>query len=368
MKLSFRKEDLQSAVSIVSRAIPTRTANPILECILFDAEAAQIRLIANDLELGIETKAAGIIEERGKIALDAKLISEIIRKAEGDGEITISSEPDLSVTIKSDGSVFRIQGRDANEFPYLTYVEKDHYITLSQFTLKDVVRQIMFSANLNDSNKMMGGANVEVNGTNVRFTTLDGHRVAVRNIEMKDDYGQITSILPVRSLNEISRIIPGDNEKEVAVFFSKNYALFEFDDTSVLTRVIDGEYFRIAHMLTKDHDTSIHVNKNRLISAVDRSMIFVRESDHKPIILNLTEEGINISIRSAIGAMDEDIPCEKKGRDLKIAFNPKFLLDALRVIDDEEVDLYFTNAKAPCFIRDEKESYIYLILPVNFIE
>jgi len=369
MKLKFRKQNLMESINIVSRAIPSRTTNPILECILFDGSGDSVRLIANDMELGVETVCSCDIEEKGRIAIDAKLISEIIRKCDSaETEITIEADQQRNITITCDSSVYNIQGRDPDEFPYLEYIEKINYISISQFTFKEVIRQTAFSAAVNDNNKMMGGEYIEVNGNRARFTTLDGHRVSIRNVEMKDDYGNFSAIAPVRSLGEVSKIISGDNDKELIIYFSKNNILFEFDNTKVLTRVIGGEYFRIAHMISRDYETMIRINKNRLIGTIDRSMIFIKESDHKPIILKITDDDLNISIKSSFGAMDGDIECEKEGADLKIAFNPKFLIDALRAIDDEEVELYFTNAKAPCFIRDADEKYIYLILPVNFVE
>ena len=366
MKLVFKKDDLLNAINIVSRAIPTRTTNPILECILFDAAGASIQLVANDTDLGIETEVEGSILESGKVALDAKLISEIIRKCDkGDSEIIISCDENYLAVIKSDNSVFKIQGRDGEEFPYLPEIEKENYISISQFTLKEVVRQTIFAAAPNDNNKMMGGEFIEVNNDSVKFTTLDGHRIAIRKIMMKDSYGIFNAIVPVRSLNEISKIVSGDNEKEIIIHFSKNHLLFEFDNTRVICGIIEGEYFRISHMISNDHDTKVTINKSELISNIDKSMIFVRESDHKPIILNISGNQMNISIKSSFGTMDGDIMCHKEGNDLKIAFNPKFLIDALRAIDDEEVNLYFTNSKSPCFIKDENEKYIYLILPVK---
>jgi len=368
MKLVFKKEDLLNGINIVSRAIPTRTTNPILECILFDAET-EIKLIGNDMELGIETIVDGDIEEKGRIALDAKLINEIIKKTDSnESKIIIESDSSYLTTIKSDNSIFKIQARDGDEFPYLPYIEKNGYISISQFTLKEVVKQTIFSAAVNDNNRMMGGEYIEVKSDKARFTTLDGHRISIRNINMKDSYGEEKAIVPVRNLNEISRIVTGDNEKEIIIYFSKNNLLFEFDKTRVVCGIIDGEYFKIDHMLSKDSETKISINKNELINNIDRSMIFVRENDHKPIILTITDNNLKISIKSSFGTMDGDILCHKEGKDLKIAFNPKFLIDALRAIDDENVDLYFTNAKAPCFIRDDEEKYIYLILPVNFID
>ena len=368
MKLLFRKEDIQNGINIVSRAIPSRTTNPILGCILINASAGEIKLTANDMDLGIETVVEGTIEEKGSVALEAKLLTDIIRKCDSpDSEISITTNG-LTTVIDADSSKFTIQGRDGEEFPYLPMIEKDSYMSISQFTFREIVRQTAFSASISDTNRMMSGELIEVKENTARFTTLDGHRISIRNVTLKDSYGEMKAVVPVRSLNEISRILSGDNEKEILIYFSRNHLLFEFDRTVVVCSLIEGEYFRIDHMLSRDSETRVRVSKQGFISLIDRAMIFIRENDHKPIILNISEDHINISIRSSFGTMDGDVPCSAEGKELKIAFNPRFLIDALRAIDDDQVDIYFTNAKAPCFIRDEKESYIYLILPVNFVE
>ena len=368
MKLEFNKDQLINALGIVSRAIPVRTTNPILECILFDAGTDVIRLAANDTELGIETVCSGTIVESGKIALEAKLIYEIVRKFDsGDAPVVIESNSSFMTTISCDNAVFNIQGKDGEEFSYLPAIEKDNYIVLSQMTLKDAIRKTIFSAALNDANKMMGGEYIEVRGSNVKFVALDGHRIAIRNVEMKQEFGNAKVIVPGKTVNEISKILKDDNESEVVICFSKNHILFEFDDTVIVSRLIEGEYFRIEHMLSRDYETKVNVNRNRLTGNIDRATILIRESDHKPIIFDIRDQVIRMQVKSAYGTMNGEVGCVKEGKDLMIAFNPKYLLDALRAAEDEEVSIYLTNAKAPCFIRDEKESYIYLILPVNFV-
>lgn len=367
MKLTFKKEDLLNGINIVLKAVPSKTTMSILECILIDATDNQIKLTANDMELGIETKVEGTIEGRGKIALDAKLLSEIIRKLSGgDSLITIDSDDKLNTTITCENSVFHIQGKDGDEFSYLPYIERDHYICLSQFTLKEVIRQTIFSISANDSNKMMTGELFEVRGNELKVVSLDGHRMSIRKIVLKDHYQDIKVIVPGKTLGEISKILGGDNEKEVLIFFSKNHILFEFDNTVVVSRLIEGEYFRIDQMLSSDYETKVEINKKELLSCIDRATLLVKESDKKPIIINITEGSMELKINSQIGSMKEQIDISKEGKDILIGFNPKFLIDALRVIDDEMVTVYLVNPKAPCFIRDEDQSYIYLILPVNF--
>ena len=368
MKLQFQKSALLNGISIVSKAIPAKTTMSILECILIDADADQIKLTGNDMELGIETKVEGSILERGKIALDAKLFYEIIRKLpDGEAPVIITSDNKFNTTIQCESALFNILGRDGEEFSYLPYIERDQYITLSQFTLKEAIRQTIFSISPNDSNKMMAGELLEVKENILKVVSLDGHRISIRNIALKESYESHKVIVPGKTLSEISKILGGDNEKEVQIFFSKNHILFEFDDTMVVSRLIDGEYFKIDHMLSSDYETRVKVNKREFMDSIDRSMILIRDSDRKPIILNVEDSNVNLKVRSTIGSMNADVSAYKAGKDIMIAFNPKVILDALRVIDDEEVELYMMNPKSPCFIKDEEGTYIYLILPVNFI-
>lgn len=142
--------------------------------------------------------------------------------------------------------------------------------------------------------------------------------------------------------------------------------MFEFDNTIVVSRLIEGQYFRIDQMLSSDYETKLTINKREFLDCIDRATLFVKESDKKPIIIKIDDVNMELSINSQIGSLKEEIDIEKEGKDIMIGFNPKFLIDALKVIDDEQINIYLVNPKAPCFIKDENESYIYLILPVNF--
>ena len=367
MKLTFKKDSLLNGINIVLKAVPSKTTMPILECILIDASSDEIKLTANDMELGIETKVDGNILEKGKIALDAKLFSEIIRKLSSeDSVVTIDSDEKFNTVISCENSVFKIQGRDGEEFSYLPYIEKNKYICLSQFSLKELIRQTIFSISVNDSNKMMTGELFEVNGGTLRVVSLDGHRMAIRKIALKDEYESTKVIVPGKTLNEISKILTGDNEKEVLIYFGTNHILFEFDDTIVISRLIEGEYFKVDQMLSSDYETKVSLNKKEFLDCIERATILIRENDKKPVILNIEDEKMSLKLNSSFGTMNAEILIHKTGKDLMIGFNPKFLIDALRIIDDEEVSLYMMNPKSPCFIKDDEETYIYLILPVNF--
>lgn len=366
MKIICTKSDLLAGVSIVLKAIPSRTTMTILECILIDASAGEIKLTANDMELGIETVIKGEIEQRGKVAIDAKIFSDIIRKLP-DSEVTIETDDNYVARIICEKANFTISGKAGDDFSYLPYIEKDKFIELSKFALKEVIRQTSFSiADNESSNRIMTGELFEINENNLRVVSLDGHRISIRNIELNSSYEPIKVIVPGKTLNEISKILSGEADEMVEIFFTNNHILFEFDNTKVVSRLIDGEFFKIDQMLSKDYETKVIINKKEFLDCIDRSMLLVKEGDKKPIIVNITDGSLEIKINSAIGSMNEDIDIIKEGKDIMIGFNGRFLMDALKVIDDEQISIYLMNSKAPCFIRDDKNEYIYLILPVNF--
>lgn len=367
MKIVCNKNDLQKGVNTVMKAVPSKTTMPILECILIDASTNEIRFTANDMELGIETKVEGLISEKGIVAIEAKLFSEIIRKLP-DSDVTITSDKNNNTSIVCEKAKFSIMGRDGEDFSYLPYVEHDYGITISQFTLKEVIRQTIFSIAANDSNKMMTGELFEISGNELKVVSLDGHRISIRKIELKSEYGDKKVIVPGKTLIEISKILTGGTEDMVDIYFTDNHIVFEFDQTVVVSRLIEGNYFRVNQMLSNDYETKVTINKKEFLDCIDRATLLVKEGDKRPIILNITEDVMELKISSQIGSMDEMIDITLEGKDIKIGFNPKFLIDALRVIDEETIDIYYMNPKAPCFIRDEEQTYIYLILPVNFVD
>ncbi len=365
MKIICNKADLLQGVNTVLKAVPGKTTMPILECILIDTTDGEIKLTANDMELGIETVIAGDVLDKGKIALEAKLFSEIVRKLP-DSEVTLETDDNYKAFIRCEKAKFHIAGKSGEDFAYLPEIEKSNFVSLSQFSLKEIIRQTIFSIADNESNKLMTGELFEINGSELKVVSLDGHRISIRKIELKEEYQPIKVVVPGKTLNEVSKILSGGTEDFVNLFFTDRHIVFEFDKTVVVSRLIEGEYFRINQMLSSDYETKITINKKELQSCIERASLLIREGEKKPIIINITDGSLELKINSVIGSMNEDIDISKEGKDIMIGFNPKFILDALRVIDDEDVDIYLVNPKAPCFIRNEDQTYIYLILPVNF--
>lgn len=365
MKLRIAKADLVNGIQIVSKAVPSRTTMPLLECILIDASGINIKLIANDTELGIQTTVPGTIEQKGIIAADAQIFSNIVRKLP-DSDVLISVRGE-QITITSENARFTISGKDGTDFTYLPEIERNDEVSLSQFTLREMINRTIFSISTKESNGMMTGELLEIRDNKLRMAALDGHRIAIRTAELSQSYENRKVIIPGKTLSEVSKILSGDTDKTVSLFFTDKHILFAFDSTLVVSRLIEGNYYQIDKMLSIAHQTKVKVQRREFLSCIDRATLLIKEDDKKPLIFLISDDRIEMKINTSLGSMDETMEASKEGTDMNIGFNPKFMIDALRAIDDEEVTLYLVSPKAPCFIRDDDDSYCYLVLPVNFI-
>lgn len=366
MKIKCSKSNLSAALNIVSKAVPAKTSFPILECILIEVYSDKIKLTANDLELGIETLLEGEVIEMGRIAIESKIFTDIVRKLP-DSDVYIESTPDMRTIIRCEKSKLTIASKSGEDFTELPDIEREKCISISQFTLKEIIRQTIFSIGNNDNNKMMAGELFEIQGNKLTVVSLDGHRISLRNVELKNKtVDNMKAIVPGKTLMEISKIITGGIDDMVNIYFTDNNILFEFDNTIVLSRLIEGEYFKIIQMLSIDHKIKITVNRQELVAAVDRSTLLIKESDKKPIVMNIKDDNnMYIKVDSLLGNLNEEIEINKEGEEIIIGLNPRFLLDILRNIDDEQVTIYMNDSKSPCKIKNDNEDYIYILLPIN---
>lgn len=364
MKISCLKSDLLSGINIALRAIPSKTSYTILESFLIDASDG-IKIVASDNEMIIETMVTGEIEKEGLIAVDARLFAEIVRKLP-DNIVTIITDSSFRVLIICEDVEMVLAGKNPEEFPATPVTENENRITISQFSLKEIVRQTIFSVAGPEASALMKGELFEINGDVLKVVSLDTHRVSIRYTKLSENYERNKKIIPGKCLLEVSRIISGNTEDKADIVFDRNFVKFIFNDTVVLSRLIDGDFFDVEKMVSMDYETEIKINRNLFIKSIERALTLVKEGEKRPVVFDIKEEIINIEINSSLGAMNEQLPLEKKeGKNQIAGFNPKYVLDALKVIDDESVSLYFLNANAPCFIRKKEGEYIYIILPIN---
>lgn len=365
MKITCQKSDLLKGVNIVSKAVPTRTTMAILECILLDATNGDIRLTANDTELGIETIVPGSISEQGVVALDARIFSEIVKRLP-DNDVTITNDANFKTVITCEDAIYNIVGKSGDDFSYIPNITRNDPIAISQFTLNNIIKQTIFCTADTENNKSLTGELFEVKNNILKVVALDGHRVAIRHVELKNNTRDVRVIVPKKPLNELTKIMDGGIDSEVLIYVTDNHIIFEFEDTTMVSRLIDGEFLSVENMLNLPHNAKVTVNKKKLINCIDRASLLVKEGDHKAIIFDIKDNVLALNMTSFFGSFDEKIEISKEGEDLKIGFNPKFFLDALKVVEGEYITFYTTNSRQPCFIKDEEMSYVYIVLPINF--
>ncbi len=365
MNLKIRKSNLLAAINIVSKAVAVKTTKPILECIFVEAKNGRIKLTSNNLTLGIETYTDGIIIEEGAAAINAKLFFDIVRNL-NDSEVDIITNNDYKMEIKCEKTEFSVSYWDGTDFPEFPVVEKEKSITISQLGLRDIVRQTIFSVSDNENSRMMTGEHFEVKDNVLTVTALDGSRISMRNMELKGNNSDIDAIVPGKTLKDITRIINGGADKDVNIYFTDSNMLFEFEETRVVSRLIEGEYFKITHMLSMDHSIMVKANRQELMGCISRASLLIQESDRKPIIVKINNNDIMyIRIDTNKGSFNDYIDIEKEGNEIIIGFNPSFIMDALSVIDDDKVNIYMKDSKSPCIIKNDEGTFTYIVLPIN---
>lgn len=368
MKIICSKDELIKGLNTVKNAVPARTPFSSFDCILIDASGEKISFFATDNEIGIETKIDGVIEEPGIVAINSKLLNDFIRTLRSE-DIIIESDETLKTKISylNTKPIFdNIMGKSGDEFKMIPSVSGNPSIEVTQYTLKDMISKTLFSVSDSETNRIMTGELFDIKNDKLRVISMDGHRISIKSTSINADE-PMKVIIPSKALSEINKILGSSMEDKVSIYITSKYAIFIFNETKVYTTLLHGEFFNVDQMLSKDYSTSVIVNRQNLQESVGRANLLVRESDKKPTIFNITDNNMQIIMNTQIARFDEDIEISKTGNDLMIGFNPKFIIEALRAIDDDDVNMYFDGKISPLFIRDDEESYIYLILPINIM-
>ena len=364
MNFKVSKSDLQNAISTVIKAVPSKSNLTNSDCILIESRMDEVRLLANNGEMAIESVIDASVLEEGKVCIDSRRFQECIRKMP-DEEVVIIGNRDYSVHISSGNPSLSIIGKEADTFNDLPAFNPKEHMDIHEFSLKEIIRQTIFSISDNEANRTLRGELFEIKDGILRVISLDGQRVSIRKIEIEDETLQKKIIVPGRSLNDLYNILGKETDGVATLHFTDNHLIVTFDHTTFVTRLIDGEFFNVDNVLSKEYSTRITINKREMYECVDRSTIIAKEGDKKAIVLSISEGNVEFKMNSSIGSMKENISVDKKGNDLFIGFNPKYLMDALKAIDDENIHIYFASPKSPCFIRDDEDTYVYMILPVN---
>lgn len=362
MKITINKREFMDGINRALKAVPSKTTMQILESFLLEAKGNSIILTGNDMELGICTHMYGMVLEDGIIALNARMLKDIVSKMPN-SDILLETDGNMKATVKCEKCLLHIQGNTPDHFPPIQDVKSSQEFELEQGTLKDMIRNTIFSISKDDSiQQMMKSVNLLVNNGQLKLTALDGHRIAIRYVKSELS-NNVEVNIPGKTLREVEKIL--ENEGTVQVSVGKNHVVFRTENTTVTSRIVNGNYYQVDKMMNGDWTTCITVDRLTLISSIDRATLFTRTEERRPVKFCITDHEMVIQGDGLFGSLKEEIAVEKEGRDLTIAFNPFYLLECLKIIEDEKVTIRMVNPKAPALIVNEESGYIYLILPVN---
>ncbi len=365
MYLSCSKSELVKACGIVSKAVSSRTSLPILECILLKTEKDKLVLIGNDMELGIRTSIKADIREEGEIAVNARMISEIIRRLPDD-TVEIEEAAERDIRIRSGKAEFSIRGQAAAEFPSLPEVAEAESFVLSQKTFRDMIKNTIFSIAPEDSGRpILTGELFDIRDGYLYIVSVDGFRISMRRTA-----GNFTEngkcVIPGKALNELQKILEGEEDALVRIRLTGNHAIFEIDETVVITRLLEGEFLQYQRNLNMEYAAFAQVKTKEFLDSVDRAALISRESKNGPIRFRFESNRVVITSNAENGSVYEEVEASYNGDDLAIAFNPKYVLDALKAIESESIIIYLSTSLTPCIIKDpEKDDYKYFILPIR---
>lgn len=366
MRFICHQKILTHAINIVQKAVSTKTTLPILKGIYIEAFDNQLKFVATDLEIGIEHKVSAEIIEQGSVVIDARLFSEIIRKLP-DAEVEITLEDHNQLLIKCENTEFNILSYNANDFPELPVVQEELVYKVQQELFKSMIRQTVFATSQDESRPILTGVLLEIERDTLNMVALDGYRLALKKGKIKAHENE-KIVIPAKTLNEVNRIIDIDEEEPLKIALTNNHSLFTIGNTKLISRLLEGEFINYKQILPKEYKSKLKVNTRNLLESIERASLLAREGKSNLVKFIIKDEKMVITSNSELGKVHEEIPIKLEGEDIEIAFNSKFFIDALKVIEDEEIYLEFTTNLSPGILKPvTSENYIYLVLPVRSV-
>ena len=371
MKLVCEKDNILKAINSVTKAVASKTTMPILEGILIQTNDNEVKLTTYDLEIGIEYIINCEVKEQGATVVNAIMFSEIIRRLP-DSEISISLDEKNLLVIECEGSLYKLATMNPNEFPELPKISIENSIEMDQTSLKEMIRKTIFAVSTEENRPIFTGCLFEIKNNKLNVVAVDGFRLAWKSKFLQSKTNDFAAVIPGRTLNEINKIIL-DSYDLIKIGIAKNQALFEMENCKVVTRTLDGEFLNYKSVIPSNWETRIRVNKNSLQDSFERISLISASSIEKekkyPVKVSVDIGKITISCTNQTGEAKEEIYISTEGKNIEAGFNPKYFLDSLKAIDDEEVFVEFGTSISPCLIKSvENSEYVYMILPIRLKE
>lgn len=367
MKLICEGLELSDAVLKVTRALASRTTNPILEGIKLHASEDTLTLTATDLEIAIEKSIKADVKITGDVVVPGKFFADFVKKLSNE-QIELSLDGNKLLKIKYTDSEGFLQCMNADEFPTLKDLNAPEKITLKCSDLKDIIEKTIFSVAIDDARPVLKGCLFEYSDGIVKTVALDGYRLALAKAPATASSEKLDFIVPARSLGEIAKLIDlGDGLVDVLI--EQNHLMITDGEVKIVTRLLEGEFINYKQVIPTSMTTTILVSKAQLEDGLERASLLAKMDKNNLVKFVIHDKVLTLTSASNIGNVTENIAISLEGKDISIAFNARYFSDCMRSIADEFIKINFSSQIAPCTICSaDGDSYLYLILPVRIVE
>ena len=363
MKFRCDGLELSEAISVVSKAISSKTTSQILEGIKMVCVDDKLILTATDLEMSIEKTIRAEVESSGETVVPGRLFGEYIKKLTNEQiECELNEKNQLKISYTdSEGC---LQCMEINEFPAIKEVEKNNYFEITKEDFKSLINNVFYAVAQDDSRPILKGILLEISQNTIKAVAVDGCRLSISNKNLVMSTTDFKIIVPGRNLNEIVKMLNGDDN--VKVYVHSNNIMVDIGDTIVINRLIDGQFINYRQIVPKDFSTVVTINKEQLEDAIDRASVLSRIDKNNLVKFDIKEKNLMLTSNSEIGNTRENITVGVKGNDLNISFNSKYFSDCLRVIDNPYIKMNFNSQIQPCVITPcEGNDFLFLISPAK---
>lgn len=368
MKIIVNSLDLNDAISKVSKALPVRDVAPVLEHIKLTAENDKLTLFATDKDLAIEKTVDANVIVGGELLVPGRVFGDYVRNiADNANDISLETAEDGRLVISTSGSECNITTLDAEDYPETEQVSDENYFAIQEINLKEIINNVIFSVATDDSRPMLKGVYFEANEYTLTAVATDGYRFAMSKKALEDKASTINATVPARSLAELAKLL-GDSENVLKVYVEKNFLLVTLPNVKLLTRLlVSGQYIRYDNIIPREFVSTMLVNKACLEKSLNTASVMSRGDKNNLVVLDIEEYNMNISSTNQYGTVREDITISLSGKDVRCAYNAKYISDCLKVMTAETIKMEFAQHSGCVITVNNSDEVLYFILPVKQI-
>ncbi|MDR1628151.1 MAG: DNA polymerase III subunit beta [Oscillospiraceae bacterium] len=365
MKITCSKTDLVETLSVVQRAVSAKSNLAALEGVLLKAENQKLTILGYNMEYGIITSIEAQVEKEGDIVLSAKLFTEIVRKLPFD-EVSINVSDTLNTTIQSGNSDFLLTGISGSEFPHLPDIKDPEVVELPLETIKSMIRQTIFAVSDDDSKPTHMGTLFDIKDGEITLVSVDGYRLALRKEKIKQDT-EMNFIVPGKALNDVLRLLPDGEDKKLKISYSLHHIKFEIDNYQIISRLLEGEFLDYKASIPETFKTTVSIDTKTFIDSIERVSLMIMDRLKSSVHCMISENQIRLLCQTTIGkAADEISDVKTEGEDVEIGFNSKYMVDALKNAETDEVVIKLDTPISPIKIMPKTgDNFLFLVLPVK---